>query len=289
MTIRTAKNAGREFSGAAGLREFLGGNLAGTAAVYASKTGSGMIARGLAVGRFVVGLCVGHTLVDALENLPLGESGVFQAADFRAAQRSPPLQSSMQNQIDCGIGKSHQPEHDGVAADDIQLIRFRDLQNHGLAVARACEVDCGVGARECVLAYVRFGNQRYASIVTDARLLQLYELRDFHIRSVQCLELLDVAGPHPRLVERTIVREQMLVASADPEEDENPEKHELVPHNSIVTAATRKPGNCAVRDTRAKGQVAETGRLVPGEEESPRLMNLRGARCGLRARIIIFF
>jgi hypothetical protein len=47
----------------------------------------------------------------------------------------------------------------------------------------------------------------------------------------------------------------MLIASADPEKDENPEKHELVPHDSIVAGATLKPGNCAVRDTRAKGQV----------------------------------
>src|SRR5258708_9413271 len=68
-----------------GLQEILGGRLV-TAATHVLETGSGMIARGLAVGRFVVGLRVGHTLTDALENLLLGHPGVFQAADFRAAR-----------------------------------------------------------------------------------------------------------------------------------------------------------------------------------------------------------
>ena len=36
----------------------------------------------------------------------------------------------MQNQVDGGIGKPDQPQHDGITADDIQLIRFRDFQNH---------------------------------------------------------------------------------------------------------------------------------------------------------------
>jgi len=44
-----------------------------------------MIARGLAKRRFLVRLRVGHPLIDALENLFFGESGIFQPADFRAA------------------------------------------------------------------------------------------------------------------------------------------------------------------------------------------------------------
>src|SRR5229473_2483877 len=88
-----------------------------------------------------------------------------------------------------------------------------------------------------MLALVRVGYQSNASIVTDPGLFQPYELRDFQIRSVQSFELLDAAGPHPRLVERTIIREQMLVAPAHPEEDEHTEKHELVPHVSIVSVA----------------------------------------------------
>src|SRR6266852_3158647 len=84
-----------------------------------------------------------------------------------------------------------------------------------------------------MLALVRVGYQSNASIVTDLGLFQPYELRDFQIRSVQSFELLDAAGPHPCLVERTIISEQMLVAPAHPEEDEHTEKHELVPHVSL--------------------------------------------------------
>ena len=75
--IRTVKNTRREFSGEARLREFLGGNLAGTAAVYASETGSGVIASGLAKRRFMVRLRVRHALIDTLENLLLGKPGIF--------------------------------------------------------------------------------------------------------------------------------------------------------------------------------------------------------------------
>ena len=110
-----------------------------------------------------------------------------------------------------------------------------------------------------MLALVRVGYQGQASIVADPRLLQLYQLRDFDIRSVQLFQLFDVAGPHPRLIEGTIIRERVFIASADPEEGERAEKHEFVPHASIVSGATGKEGKCVVQDTRAKGQVAKTG------------------------------
>ena len=44
-----------------------------------------MIARGLAKRRFLVGLRVGHALIDSLQNLFFREPGIFQPADFRAA------------------------------------------------------------------------------------------------------------------------------------------------------------------------------------------------------------
>src|SRR5216683_3940780 len=102
MTIRTAQNARRETYGVSGCEKMLGRRLA-AAAAHVRETGSGMIARGFAKSCFVVGLRVGHTLIDALENLFHAKPGIFQAADFRAAHRAPPLQSSMQNQIDRGI------------------------------------------------------------------------------------------------------------------------------------------------------------------------------------------
>ena len=113
-----------------------------------------------------------------------------------------------------------------------------------------------------MLVLVRAANQSYASIVGNSSLFQFYELRDFHIGGVQSFQLLDVAGPHPRLVERAIIREWMFVASTRPEEDENAEKNKQGPHTSIVAGATRKTGKCAVRDTRAKGQVAKTARMA---------------------------
>src|SRR5258708_22585375 len=59
----------------------------------------------------------------------------------------------------------------------------------------------------------------------------------------------------------------MLIASAHTEEDDDPEKHELMPHDSIVSAAMGKARRCVVRDTRAKGQVARTGRMANGKNK----------------------
>ena len=153
----------------------------------------------------------------------------------------------MQNQIDGGIGKPHQPQHDGIAADAIQLIRFRDFQNHWLAVSGPRQVDRGVSARELMPVLVRAANQSYATIIGNSRLFYFYELPHFHVGRVQGFQLLDVAGPHPRLIKRAIVRERMFVASARPEEEHKPEKHELGPHDSIVAGITRKAGKCALR------------------------------------------
>src|SRR5207302_4339201 len=168
----------------------------------------------------------------------------------------------VQNQIDGGIGKPHQPQHDGVSADDIELIDYCNFQNHWLGISSAREADGVVGASKGVLVLVCVGNQSDTSVVRNSGLFQFYELRDFIIGGVQLFEIFDVAGPHPRLIERTIIRERMLIASARPEEDYQPEKHELTPHDFIVSGATGRTGKGAVRDTRAKGQVTITGRMA---------------------------
>ena len=111
------------------------------------------------------------------------------------------------------------------------------------------------------------GNQSYASVVTDPGLLQLYELRDLHIRGVQGFELLDVAGPHAHLIEGPIIRERMLVASTHPQEHEHAEKHELVPHDTILSGPGGAEARCVVRDTPAKVQGAKTGRMANGKKE----------------------
>jgi hypothetical protein len=234
------------------------------ASAHPLESRSGMIARGFSQGGFLVRLRVRHARIDALNNLFFRKPGIFQAADFRAAHGALPLQSPVQNHIDGGIGKPHQFQHDRVGADDIQLIRFRNFQNHRLGVTRVDEIDGGVGARKRMLVLVRVGNQGHATIIRDAGLFQLYEVRHFVIGSVQPFELFGAAGPHPRLIERTIIRERMLVASARPEEEHQPEKHELVPHASIVTRADGSAGKCALRDTRPKGQVGKTRELQTG-------------------------
>src|SRR5580704_13859089 len=91
-----------------------------------------------------------------------------------------------------------------------------------------------------MLAQVRAGNQSYAGIIADPGLFQLHELRNFQIRGAQLFQLLDVARPHPRLVEGTIIRERMLIAAADTEEEKRAEKNDLVPHSSIVAGAKGK-------------------------------------------------
>jgi len=98
-------------------------------------------------------------------------------------------------------------------------------------------------------------------------LFKFYELPNFHVGGVQGFQLLNVAGPHPRLVERAIIRERMFVASARPEEDYKPEKHELRPHDFIVAGITWKAGKCAVRDTRTEGQGTENERIARKKKE----------------------
>src|SRR5260370_41340267 len=56
--------------------------------VNSLESGSRMIARGFAKRRFFVRLRVGHTLIDALENLFFREPGIFQTADCRPAHGS---------------------------------------------------------------------------------------------------------------------------------------------------------------------------------------------------------
>lgn len=103
----------------------------GAAAAKAHKTRIGMIACRFARAGFFIRLRIRHALADAFENLFLGNSGIFQAANFRAAQRRFVPQPALQNRIDSSIGKSDQPQHDGVAADDFEPIGFCNFQNHG--------------------------------------------------------------------------------------------------------------------------------------------------------------
>src|SRR5207249_11704339 len=116
-------------------------------------------------------------------------------------------------------------------------------------VSRACEAASGIRAAIWMLVPVCVGNQSHASIVRDPGLFQFHEVPDFIIGGVQFFQVFDVAGPHARLIERTIIRERMLIASARPEEDYQPEKHDLTPHGSILWGQMEKARRCTVRDT----------------------------------------
>src|SRR6266850_1430878 len=226
--------------------------LSRAAPAHARETSSGMIARHFADGGFPVGLHVGHAQIDALENLFFRQPGIFQAPDLRASYRPLPRQPPVQNLIHGSVGKSDQTQHHRVPADNVELIAFRNLQNHSVAIARARKVNRRIRAREQVLVFVRVANQRHARVVADPSLLHLHQLRDFRIRSVQLFQFFDVAGPHARLIERTIVGEQMLIASAYSQKSKNAEKKEFVAHTFILAAASGRAAPCAAGDTRRK-------------------------------------
>jgi hypothetical protein len=69
----------------------------------------------------------------------------------------------------------------------------------------------------------------------------------------------------------------MLIASARPEEEHQPEKHELVPHDSIVSRADGSAGKCALRDTRPKGQVQKQDETPTRKISFEQWRILRGA------------
>jgi len=226
------------------------------------EAGPRVVASGFARRRFLIRLRVGHARLDALHNLFFREAGIFQASDLRAPHGWNAFQAAVQNDIHRAIGEPHQPQQHGIAADNVDLIDGCDFQDDWLGVPRLEEVHGGIGAREVMLVLVRVGDQSDARIVADAALLQPDELLNLGVRGVQFFELLDGAGPHARLIEGAIIRERMLVASARTEEDKHAEKHELVPHDSILAGAAGAAARCAVGDTRAKGQVARAAPLV---------------------------
>src|SRR5882757_7255651 len=101
-----------------------------------------------------------------------------------------------------------------------------------------------------MLPFVRGGDQGHASVIAQASLLDLDELRDLGIRSIQFLQFLEAAGPHARLVEGAIIRQDMLLATR--QEDEHTEKQSARLHLSILAGGKVGARPCAVGDTGAK-------------------------------------
>jgi hypothetical protein len=76
----------------------------------------------------------------------------------------------------------------------------------------------------------------------------------------------------------------MFIASAHAEEDEHTEKHELVPHDFILSGATGKPRKCVVQDTRRKDRWLKLGEW-PMERRDFQTRRIRRG-CELRAEVI---
>src|SRR5256885_2256187 len=57
-------------------------SLMGSAAAHASEAGAGVVASGFSAGDFALGLGIGHTVVDARDDLKFREPGVFQMSDL---------------------------------------------------------------------------------------------------------------------------------------------------------------------------------------------------------------
>jgi hypothetical protein len=227
------------------------GGLMWLTALDTHETGIGMIAHRFADGHFLIGLLVGHTLIDSFEDLLFGEAGIFQARNLPAAESRKALQAAVKYGLHGGIGEPDQPEHDGVAADGVELIGAREFQNLRLGVAHTQQVGRGIGAAEKMFPRVRRFHQGDTGVIGGFGLLELYDLGDFGVCGVKSFELLDAAGPHSGLIEGAVVREGVLMAAGRKEETNSGEQNARF-HSFIVPTGTQGAGACAVADTRPK-------------------------------------
>ena len=203
-----------------------------------------MIACALACVNFFFGLRVAHSGIDALEDLALRQTGVFEPGNFRAGHDGVAIQMAVKDELNGRVRKSDELEGDGVDADGIELVGAGNLEDLRVAKSRASQVGSGFGARKEMLAHVRGTDELDARVVCDPSPLQSDDLGNFLVGGIEAFELLDIAGEHSRLIQRTVVRQRMLVA-AGRREDAHTEKQSLVPHIYIVGGEKRETGLCA--------------------------------------------
>jgi len=193
---------------------------------------------------FFFGLLVGHSGIDTFEDLAFRQTSVLEARHFSAGHNRLAIQMTMENELNRGIRKADELESDGVDADGVELVGASDIEDLRLGESSAGQIGSGFGADEDMLVDVRGADQFDATVIAKARVLQFNNLSDFLVGNIEPLELLDVAGEHPGLVQRTIIREGMLMAACR-REDAHSEKQSLVPHNYIVGAGKREMRMCA--------------------------------------------
>ena len=203
-----------------------------------------MIASALASANFRIGLFVGHSGIDALKDLAFRQPGVFEPRNFGAGHNRQAIQMALQNKFHGRVRETDKLQGDGVDADGVELVGAGHLDDLSIAESGACQVGRGFGADKEMLVNVRGADQLDASIIADPRVLQLDHLGDFLVRGIEPLELLNIAGEHPRLVKRTIVREGMLITACHCE-GAHTDKQTLVPHTYSVGGGKREARGCA--------------------------------------------
>ena len=173
----------------------------------------GVVAGGLKPGDVGFRLLTRETLVNQFENLVFGLANVFQAADLRAGQSGQTLLTALDDDLNHGIRKADQFQHHGVAAEGIELVCLRHLENLRIGVSRAGQRNNGIAAREFVIVIARRLQQREAQLVAGAGLFQLGEIANFRSRDIHLLDLREIGGPHPRLIERGVVNLRFRLAA----------------------------------------------------------------------------
>jgi hypothetical protein len=206
-----------------------------------------VIASAFAGVNFFFGFFVGHAGIDALEDLALGQAGVFEAGNFGAGHDRLVTQMALKNELHGRVGKAEELESDSVDADGIELIGAGDIEDLGLGKSRADEIGGRVRAGKEMLVHVRRADELDAGVIADSRVLELDDLRDLRVGDVESFELLDIAGKHASGVERAIVRERVLVAASGCEEAGagGEKQSSLMLHIPIVGGREAETGTCA--------------------------------------------
>ena len=230
------------------------------AAAGADEVGVRVVARGFAGIGFGFGLLLGDALSDEFDDLFFGEAGIFQAADGGGANGRESLQFALQNRVDRGIRETDQTEHDGVAADGIELVGLRVGNDVGFGVTCVQKVRDRVCAAESAFVVVCGRDQGDASFVADAGALEAHKLLELGIGNVEGLKAIDGSGVHAGLVERAIIHQGVLVAAHRKGEDPRAEHEMRALHNLILGGLARpsaeRQGQLCLGRTRPKGQVA---------------------------------
>src|SRR5271169_6643583 len=73
-----------------------------------------VIAGALASFNFFFGLCVGHSRMDAVEDLAFRQASVFEPRNLRAGHNRPAIQMALKHELDSGIRETDKLESDGV-------------------------------------------------------------------------------------------------------------------------------------------------------------------------------